>query len=137
LDGTFFKKHLAVVKFDTKVINIQHETRKRNINVVDVHEYLKSTQISNDSTIISTNEDCSEQLLQVVSEKSANKSVVYLRISEHYDFLIISIKENQIHRLTAPVNILCAHTGQDDVVEEIEKRMRFQVLDNRCRPQNT
>jgi hypothetical protein len=111
LDGTFFKKHLAVVKFDTKVINIQHEIRKRNINVVDVHEYLKSTQISNESTIISTNEDCSEQLLQVVSEKSANKSVVYLRISEHYDFLIISIKENQIHRLTAPVNILCADPG--------------------------
>jgi hypothetical protein len=69
LDGTFFQKHLAVVKFDTNVINIQHEIRKRNINVVDVHEYLKSTQISNESTIISTNEECSEQLLQNVSEK--------------------------------------------------------------------
>jgi nucleoside-triphosphatase THEP1 len=36
---------------------------------------------------------------------------VYLRISEHNDFLIISIKEKQIHRLTAPVNILCADPG--------------------------
>jgi ankyrin repeat protein len=111
LDGTFFQKHLAVVKFDTNVINIQNEIRKRNINVVDLHEYLKSTQVSNKPTIISTNEECSEQVLQNVSEKSANKSVVYLRISEHYDFLIISIKENQIHRLTAPVNILCADPG--------------------------
>jgi hypothetical protein len=111
LDGTFFQKHLAVVKFDTNVINIQHEIRKRNINVVDVHEYLKSTQISNESTIISTNEECSEQLLQNVLEKSNKKSVVYLRISEDNGFLIISIKENQIHRLTAPVNILCADPG--------------------------
>jgi hypothetical protein len=93
------------------VKNIQNEIRKRNINVVDVHDYLKSTQISNKPTIISTNEECSEQLLQDVSEKSDNKSVVYLRISKYYDFLIISIKENQIHRLTGPVNILCADPG--------------------------
>jgi ankyrin repeat protein/uncharacterized UPF0146 family protein len=111
LDGTFFTKHLAVVKFERNVKKIQNEIRKRNINVVDLHEYLKSTQVSNKPTIISTNEECSEQILQNVSEKSANKSVVYLRISEHYDFLIISIKENQIHRLTAPVNILCADPG--------------------------
>jgi predicted nucleic-acid-binding protein len=111
LDGTFFKKHLAVVKFDTNVINIQNEIRKRNINVVDVHDYLKSTQISNESKIISTNEECSEQLLQDVLEKSDKKSVVYLRISEDNGFLIISIKVNQIHRLTAPVNMLCADPG--------------------------
>jgi ankyrin repeat protein len=107
----FFENHLAVVKFDRKVINVQNEIRKRNINIVDVHDYLKSTQISNKPTIISTNEECSEQLLQDVSEKSDNKSVVYLRISKYYYFLIISIKENQIHRLTGPVNILCADPG--------------------------
>jgi septum formation topological specificity factor MinE len=112
LDGKFFENNLAVVKFDTKLRKIQNEIRKRNINVVDVHEYLKSTQISkNKPTIISTNEEYSEQLLQDVLEKSDNKSVVYLRISEDNGFLIISIKENQIHRLTAPVNILCADPG--------------------------
>jgi hypothetical protein len=111
LDGTFFTKHLAVVKFERNVKKIQNEIRKRNINVVDLHEYLKSTQISNKPTIISTNEECSEQLPQDVLEKSDNKSVVYLRISEDNGFLIISIKENQIHRLTAPVNILCADPG--------------------------
>jgi phosphoglycolate phosphatase-like HAD superfamily hydrolase len=111
LDDTFFENHLAVVKFDREVGNIQNEIRKRKIKVVDVHDYLKSTQISNKPTIISTNEECSEQLLQDVSEKSDNKSVVYLRISKYYDFLIISIKENQIHRLTRPVNILCADPG--------------------------
>jgi ankyrin repeat protein len=110
-DRTFLENHLAVVKVDRKVINVQNEIRKRNINIVDVHDYLKSTQISNKPTIISTNEECSEQLLQDVSEKSDNKSVVYLRISKYYDFLIISIKENQIHRLTGPVNILCADPG--------------------------
>jgi ankyrin repeat protein len=111
LDGTFFTKHLAVVKFERNVKKIQNEIRKRNINVVDLHEYLKSTQISNKPTIISTNEECSEQLPQDVLKKSDNKSVVYLRISEDNGFLIISIKENQIHRLTAPVNILCADPG--------------------------
>jgi ankyrin repeat protein/uncharacterized UPF0146 family protein len=110
-DRTFLENHLAVVKFDRKVINIQNEIRKRNINIVDVHDYLKSTQISNKPTIISTNEECSEQLLQDVSEKSDNKSVVYLRISEDKDFLIVSIEENQIHCLTARVNILCADPG--------------------------
>jgi DNA-binding phage protein len=110
-DRTFLENHLAVVKFDRKVINVQNEIRKRNINIVDVHDYLKPSQISNKPTIISTNEECSEQLLQDVSEKSDNKSVVYLRISKYYDFLIISIKANQIHRLTGPVNILCADPG--------------------------
>jgi ankyrin repeat protein len=111
LDGTFFKKHLAVVKFERNVKKIQNEIRKHNIKVVDVQNYLKSTQISNKPKIISTNEECSEQLLQDVLEKSDNKSIVYLRISEDNGFLIISIKENQIHRLTAPVNILCADPG--------------------------
>jgi hypothetical protein len=64
LDRTFFENHLAVVKF--------------NIKVVDVHDYLKSTQISNKPTIISTNEECLNQVLKDVSEKSDNKSVVYL-----------------------------------------------------------
>ncbi|XP_068915792.1 uncharacterized protein [Tenebrio molitor] len=111
LDDTFFENNLAVVKFDREMEMIQNEIRKRKIKVVDVHDYLKSTQISNEPTIILTNEECSEQLLQDVSEKSDNKSVVYLRISKYYDFLIISIKENQIHRLTGPVNILCADPG--------------------------
>jgi hypothetical protein len=70
LDGTFLKKHLAVVKFDRKVKKIQNEIRKRNINVVDVHDYLKSTQISNEPTIISTNEECSKQILQDVLKKA-------------------------------------------------------------------
>jgi ankyrin repeat protein len=111
LDGTFVENHLAIVKFDREVGNLQNEIRKRNINVVYVHDYLKSPQISNEPTIILTNEECSEQLLQDVSQKSHNKFVVYLRISKYYDFLIISIKENQIHRLTGPVNILCADPG--------------------------
>jgi hypothetical protein len=111
LDATFFMKYLAVVKFDRKVKKIQNEIRKRNINVVDVHDYLKSTQISNEPTIISTNEKCSKQLLQDVAEKSDNKSVVYLKISEDNGFLIISIEENQIHCLSRPVNILCADSG--------------------------
>ncbi|KAJ3616490.1 hypothetical protein MTP99_019825 [Tenebrio molitor] len=110
LDNTFFENHLAVVKFDRKVGKIQREIRKRKIKVVNVHDYLK-TQISNEPTIILTNEECSEQLLQDVSEKGDNKSVVYLRISEDNDFLIVTIEENQIHCLTAPVNILCADPG--------------------------
>jgi hypothetical protein len=72
-------------------------------------------------------------------KKSDNKSVVYLRISEDNGFLIISIEENQIHRLnqTSQYFMRRSRYGQDDDVEEIEKRMRFQVLDNRCRTQNT
>jgi hypothetical protein len=111
LDNTFFENHLAVVKFDREVEKIQREIRKRKIKVVDVQDYLKSTQISNEPTIILTNEECSEQLLQDVSEKSDNKSVVYLRISKDNDFLIVTIEENQIYCLTAPVNILCAGPG--------------------------
>jgi ankyrin repeat protein len=111
LDDTFFENNLAVVKFDREMEMIQNEIRKRKIKVVDVHDYLKSTQISNQPTIILTNEECSEQLLQDVSEKSDNKSVVYLRISEDNDFLIVSIEENQLPRLTRPVNILCADPG--------------------------
>ncbi|KAH0811459.1 hypothetical protein GEV33_011331 [Tenebrio molitor] len=103
-------KEISVVKFDRKVGKIQREIRKRKIKVVNVHDYLK-TQISNEPTIILTNEECSEQLLQDVSEKGDNKSVVYLRISEDNDFLIVTIEENQIHCLTAPVNILCADPG--------------------------
>jgi ankyrin repeat protein len=127
LDDTFFENHLAVVKFDREVGNIQNEIRKCKIKVVDVYDYLKSTQISNKPTIISTNEECSEQLLQDVSEKSDNKSVVYLRISKYYDFLIISIKENQIHRLTRPVNILCADPGMG-------KTTLLKKLRNECDP---
>jgi ankyrin repeat protein len=127
LDDTFIKEHLAVVKFDRNVINIQNEIRKRNINVVDVHDYLKPTQISNKPTIISTNEECSEQLLQDVSEKSDNKSVVYLRIPEDNDFLIVSIEENQLPRLTRPVNILCADPGMG-------KTTLLKKLRNECDP---
>ncbi|KAH0808385.1 hypothetical protein GEV33_014406 [Tenebrio molitor] len=108
LDATFFNKHLAVVKLDKKAKEIQNEFRKRNINVVDVNDYLNSTQISNEPTIISTNEECSKQLLQL---KSNNKTVVYLKISEDNGFLIISIEENQIRCLNRPVNILCADLG--------------------------
>jgi ankyrin repeat protein len=112
LDGTFFKKHLAVAKFDDrKVKNIENKIRKCNINVVDVDDYRTSTQISKERTIISTNEECSNQLLQGVLEESDDKSVVYLRISEENDFLIISIEENQIHCLTGQINILCADLG--------------------------
>jgi ankyrin repeat protein len=110
-DRTFFENHLAVVKFDRKVTRIQNEIRKRNINVVDVDDYLKSTQISNEPTIISTVEECSKQLLQDVLKKSDNKSVVYLDISEDNSLLIISIEDNQIHYLNRPVNILCADAG--------------------------
>jgi ankyrin repeat protein len=111
LDGMFFMKYLAVVKFDRKVKKTQDEIRKCNINVVDVHDYLKSTQISNKPTIISTNEEFSKQLLQDVQKKSDNKSVVYLRISEYNGSIIISVEENQIHCLSRPVNILCADSG--------------------------
>jgi ankyrin repeat protein len=110
-DRTFFENHLAVVKFDRKVTRIQNEIRKRNINVVDVDDYLKSTQISNEPTIISTVEECSKQLLQDVLKKSDNKSVVYLDISEDNSLLMISIEDNQIHYLNRPVNILCADAG--------------------------
>jgi hypothetical protein len=125
LDDTFFENNLAVVKFDREVGKIQREIRKRKIKVVNVHDYLKSTQISNQPTIILTNEECSEQLLQDVSEKSDNKSVVYLRISEDKDFLIVSIEENQIHCLTAPVNILCADPGMG-------KTTMLKKLKNEC-----
>jgi ankyrin repeat protein len=111
LDGKFFENNLAVVKLDGKVRKIQNEILKRNIKVVDVQDYLNTTHVSNEPTIISTNEECSNQLLQDVSKKSNNKSVVYLRISEDNDFLIISIEENHIHTLTRPVNILCADPG--------------------------
>jgi ankyrin repeat protein len=111
LDGKFFENNLAVVKLDGKVRKIQNEILKRNIKVVDVHDYLNTTHISNEPTIISTNEECSKQLLQDVSEKSNNKSVVYLRISEDKDFIIISIEENHIHGLIRPLNILCADPG--------------------------
>jgi hypothetical protein len=114
LDGKFFENNLAVVKFDKKVRKIQNEIPKRNIKVVDVQDYLNTKHISNEPTIISTNEECSNQLLQDVSEKSntkSNKSVVYLRISEDNDFLIISIEENHIHGLTRPLKILCADPG--------------------------
>ncbi|KAJ3619813.1 hypothetical protein MTP99_005468 [Tenebrio molitor] len=111
LDGKFFENNLAVVKFDRKVRKIQNEILKCNIKVVDVQDYLNTTHISNEPTIISTNEECSKQLLQDVSEKSNNKYVVYLRISEDNDFLVISIEENHIHSLTRPVNILCADPG--------------------------
>jgi hypothetical protein len=80
LDGTFFEEHLAIVKFDKGVKKIQNEIHKHNINIVDIHDYLKSTHISNESTIISTNEECSKQVLQDVVDKRDNKSVVYLRI---------------------------------------------------------
>jgi hypothetical protein len=105
LDGKFFENNLAVVKFDRKVRN---EIPKRNIKFVDVQGYLNTTHISNEPTIISTNEECSNQLLQ---EKSNNKSVVYLRISEDNDFLIISVEENHFHGLIRPLNILCADPG--------------------------
>jgi hypothetical protein len=111
LDGTFFEKHLAVVKFDKNVKNIQNEISKCNITVVDVHDYLQSTQVSNERTIISTNEEHSKQLVHDVYEKSDNKSVVYLKISEHNRSLIISIQENQFHSLTRPLNILYAVPG--------------------------
>jgi ankyrin repeat protein len=110
LDDIFYENHLAVVTID-KVINIENVITKRNIKVVNVHDYLKSTQISNEPTIILTNEECSEKLRQDVLEKSDNKSAVYLRISEDNGFLIISIEENQLHRLTRSVNILCADPG--------------------------
>jgi hypothetical protein len=124
-DRTFFENHLGVVKFDRQVGKIQREIRKHKIKVVNVHDYLKSTQISNEPTIILTNEVCSEQLLQDVSEKSDNKSVVYLRISEDNDFLIVSIEENQLPRLTRPVNILCADPGMG-------KTMLLKKLRNEC-----
>jgi hypothetical protein len=111
LNGTFFMKHLAVVKFDRKVEKIQNEIRKCNIKVVDVHNYLKSTKIPNKPTIISTNEEFSEEILQNVFKKSGNKSVIYLRISEDNGFLNISLEENQFRRLIRPVNILCADAG--------------------------
>ncbi|KAH0819927.1 hypothetical protein GEV33_002864 [Tenebrio molitor] len=111
LDGKFFENNLGVIKFDGKVRKIQNEIPKRNIKVVDVQDYLNTTHISNEPTIISTNEECSNQLLQDVSEKSNNKSVVYLRLSEDNDFLIISIEENHIHGLTRPLKILCADPG--------------------------
>jgi ankyrin repeat protein len=133
LDGTFFMKNLAVVQFDRKVEKIQNEIYKLNINVIDVHDYLKSTQISNEPTIISTNEECSEQLLQDVFNKSDNKSVVFLRISEDNGFLIISIEENQIHRLTRPVNILCADpgTGKTTMLKKLRNECdsRFWTID--------
>jgi outer membrane lipopolysaccharide assembly protein LptE/RlpB len=66
LDDTFFENNLAVVKFDREMEMIQNEIRKRKIKVVDVHDYLKSTQISNKLTITSTNEECSNQVLQDV-----------------------------------------------------------------------
>jgi ankyrin repeat protein len=110
-DDTFFIKHLAVVKFDKEMEKIQNEIRKCKINVVDVQDYLMSTQISNKPTIISTNEECSKQLLEDVKEKSDDKTAVYLRISKDNGSLIISIEENQIQRLTRPVNILCADPG--------------------------
>jgi ankyrin repeat protein len=111
LDGKFIENNLAVVKFDRKMRKIQDEIPKRNIKVLDVQDYLNTTHISNEPTIISTNEECSKQLLQDVSEKSNNKSLVYLRISEDKDFLIISIEENHIHGLIRPLNILCADPG--------------------------
>jgi hypothetical protein len=111
LVGKFFENNLAVVKLDGKVRKIQNEILKRNIKVVDVHDYLNTTHISNEPTIISTNEECSKQLLQDVSEKSNNKYVVYLRISEDNDFQVISIEENHIHGLIRPLNILCADPG--------------------------
>jgi hypothetical protein len=111
LDNTFFENHLAVVKFDREVKKIQRKIRKRKIKVVDVQDYLNTTNISNKPTIISTDKECSNQLLQDVSEKGDNKSVVYLRISKENDFLIVTIEENQIHCLTAPINILCAGPG--------------------------
>jgi ankyrin repeat protein len=110
-DGTFFYKHLAVVKFDRKTKKIHNDIRKCNINVVDVHDYLKSAQVSKEPTIISTNEECSKQILEDVLKKSDNKTVVYLRISEDNGFLVISIDENQLHCLTRSVNILCADPG--------------------------
>jgi ankyrin repeat protein len=66
---------------------------------------LNTTHISNEPTIISTNEECSNQLLQ---EKSNNKSVVYLRISEDNDFLIISVEENHIHIAVFKGNVAIA-----------------------------
>jgi ankyrin repeat protein len=111
LDDTFFENHLAVIKFDREVEKIQRKFRKRKIKVVDVQDYLNTTNISNEPTIISTDKECSNQLLQDVSEKGDNKSVVYLRISKDNDFLIVTIEENQIHCLTAPVNILCTGPG--------------------------
>jgi ankyrin repeat protein len=125
LDGTFFENNLAVVKFDRNVRKIQNEIRKRNVNVIDVQDYLKSKQISKGPTIISTNKECSRQLLQHVLAKSNKDSVVCLRISEDNSFLIISIEENQIHCLTRPVNILCADPG-------VGKTTMLKKLRNEC-----
>jgi hypothetical protein len=125
LDGTFFENNLAVVKFDRNLRKIQNEIRKRNVNVIDVQDYLKSKQISKGPTIISTNEECSKQLLQYVLEKSNKDSVVCLRISEDNSFLIISIEENQIHCLNRPVNILCADPG-------VGKTTMLKKLRNEC-----
>jgi ankyrin repeat protein len=111
LDDTFLKKHLTVVKFDGIVKKLQNEHPEYKINVVDVHKYLKLTQISNEPTIISTNEEFSEEILQNIKKKSGNKSVIYLRISEDNGFLNISLEENQFPRLIRPVNILCADAG--------------------------
>jgi hypothetical protein len=125
LDSRFFEKHLVVVKFDRNVKKIEDEIRKCDINVVNVNDYLKSTQVSKEPTIISTNEDCSKQLLKDVLKKSDNKSVVDLRIYEANGFLVISIGENQLHCLTGSVNILCADLGMG-------KTTMLKKLRNKC-----
>jgi hypothetical protein len=71
LDDTFLKKHLTVVKFDGIVKKLQNEHPEYKINVVDVHKYLKLSQISNVPTIISTNEEFSEEILQNIKKKAA------------------------------------------------------------------
>jgi ankyrin repeat protein len=126
---TFLKENLVVIDFNGKLEEIRNKIRKLDINVIDIHDYLKSKKIVKGSvTIISTNEECSGQLLEDVSEKSNKKSVLFLRrmcddgslsvvtsrncSTKKFIWKKISIEENKIYDyLTRPINVLCANPG--------------------------
>jgi ankyrin repeat protein len=126
-DHKFLKENLVVINFDGKLDLVRNKLRKRNINVMSIEHYLKLTEVTMESVIIATNEQCSVELLGDISKKNRKSSIVCLRLfdedslsvvmstrslPENLSWRRISIKENQIYdHLTRPINILCADPG--------------------------
>jgi ankyrin repeat protein len=127
LNDKFLAENLPLIDFAGRIEQFQDKCLQLKINVVDVDHYLRSTEISTDSTIIATNKEFSKQLLQDISKKGGSKSILFLRLIDDHSFSVVmsrrrllkdlpltkvSIEEQKMYNLsTSPVNILCAGPG--------------------------
>jgi ankyrin repeat protein len=140
LDPKFLMANIVVINFDGKL----EKTRKKfGLNVIDIHNYLRSTEAAKEPRLISTNEECSKQLLEDVSRKSDKKPVLHLGLLGDHSLSVVtntkrpsqilpwnevSIEENKIWEyLTRPINILCADPGTG-------KSTMLKKLKNECDP---